>query len=248
MKRSKSTATPSEPQPLLGFRTNEEWDDLLAHVDALVAGIEALPDLGTRERVLALLQGIDAIHREALTRLVRLFKEGVLAQVVTDPAIRTLMELYDLIPSTGATGPVPDFITGFPPPSSARGAISQRRVAERVPIPHWVPVFGEAEELASGEVVHRVVEDRDLLLCKVGDEVFAFAAACSRDAASLAGGTFNGYTLSCPRHTGCYYDIRDGKLRRKGESEVLPDKDRRRRTGPGRLRHAFHSASAELLR
>ena len=248
MKRSKSTATPSEPQPLLGFRTNEEWDDLLAHVDALVAGIEALPDLGTRERVLALLQGIDAIHREALTRLVRLFKEGVLAQVVTDPAIRTLMELYDLIPSTGATGPVPDFITGFPPPSSARGAISQRRVAERVPIPHWVPVFGEAEELASGQIAHRVVEDHDLLLCKVGDEVFALAAACSRDGIARRRHSQRLYAeLPAPYRMLLRYSRRQAH-RRKGESEVLPDKDRRRRTGPGRLRHAFHSASAELLR
>jgi hypothetical protein len=49
------------------------------------------------------------------SRLVRLFKEGVLAQIVTDPAIRTLMELYDLKPPAGA-GQVPDFITGFPPP------------------------------------------------------------------------------------------------------------------------------------
>jgi nitrite reductase/ring-hydroxylating ferredoxin subunit len=44
-------------------------------------------------------------------------------------------------------------------------------------IPHWVPV-GDAEAFASGEVVHRVVEDREILLCKVGSEVFALAAAC----------------------------------------------------------------------
>jgi nitrite reductase/ring-hydroxylating ferredoxin subunit len=145
--------------------------------------------------------------------------------VVTDPAIRTLMELYDLMPPTRAIGQVPDFITRFLPPSRGKGAISERRVAERVPIPHWVPVFGEAEELASGQIAHRVVEDRDLLLCKVGDEVFALAAACSRDAASLAGGTFNGYTLSCPRHTGCYYDIRDGKrIGAKGNLECFPIK------------------------
>ena len=41
---------------------------------------------------------IDALHREALHRLVRLFKERVLEQVATDPAIRTLLEMYDLLP------------------------------------------------------------------------------------------------------------------------------------------------------
>jgi nitrite reductase/ring-hydroxylating ferredoxin subunit len=208
--KNMSTTTP-EPQPLLGFRTNEEWDDLLARVDGLVKEIEALPDLETRQRVLDLLQGIDAIHREGLTRLVRLFKEGVLAQVVTDPAIRTLMEFYDLLPQTAGGGQVPDFITGFPPPSRAKGPISEQRVAERVPTPHWVPVLGNAEVFSSSEIVHRIVEGRDLLLCKVGDEVFALAAACSQDATSLAGGTLNGYTLTCPSHAGCYYDVRGGK-------------------------------------
>ena len=53
--------------------------------------------LAFSEQVLTLLQGIDTIHREALHRLVRLFKEGVLEQVITDPAIYTLMELYDFI-------------------------------------------------------------------------------------------------------------------------------------------------------
>ena len=215
------TTTPAEPQPLLGYRTNEAWDDLLARVDGLVRDIEALPDPETRQRVLDLLQGIDAIHREALTRLVRLFKEGVLVQVVTDPAIRTLMELYDLMPAVGGAGQVPDFITGFPPPSFAPGGNPEKPA----PIPHWVPVVGEAEVFASGEVVHRAVEDREILLCKVGDEVFAVVAACSRDGASLAGGSLNGYALACPRHAGCYYDVRNGRrIGAIGSVECFPVK------------------------
>lgn len=214
-----TTTIPPEPQPLQGFRTNEEWDDLLARVDGMVKEIEALPDAGTRERVLELIQGIDAIHREALTRLVRLFKEGVLAQVVTDPAIRTLMEFYDLMPPAAGPGAVPDFITGYPPPRGASRTIAEGRVAEQVPIPHWVPVSGEGDALSSGEAVYRIVEDRAVLLCKVGNEIFALAAVCLRDAASLADATLNGYTLNCPRHAGCYYDVRGGK--RIGASESL---------------------------
>ena len=221
---TRSTTTP-EPQPLLGFRTNEEWADLLARVDGLVKEIEGLPDPATRERVLDLLQGVDAIHREALTRLVRLFKDGVLAQVVTDPAIRTLMELYDLMPPVAGAGPVPDFITGFPPPSGARDAISKARVAERAPIPHWVPALPSGEGLRSANVVHRRVEDRQLVLCGVGEEIFALAASCSQDGASLAGATLTGYTLNCPRHAGCYYDVRGGKrVGANGSLECFPVK------------------------
>ena len=140
-----------DAQPLVGFRTNEEWDALLAYVNGLVAEMEQLPeDDPTRERVFDLLQGIDAIHREALSRLVRLFKDGVLEQVVTDPAIRTLMELYDLLPQDPACVTVPDFIKG-PMAQAGDPEILPSGVRDHVPIPHWVPAPPEAAGLGDGE-------------------------------------------------------------------------------------------------
>jgi hypothetical protein len=53
---------------------------------------------------------IDSVHREAITRLVALFKDGVLEQVIQDPAIRTLMEMYDLLPTTSPCAKVYDFL------------------------------------------------------------------------------------------------------------------------------------------
>jgi len=85
-------------QPLVGYRTNEEWDDLLGQIATMIEDLERLEEPDIRGRVFSALQAIDALHREALHRLVRLFKEGVLEQVATDPAIRTLLEMYDLLP------------------------------------------------------------------------------------------------------------------------------------------------------
>ncbi len=195
-------------QPLLGFLSNDDWQALLADLNERVEQMEALPDGDTRRQVFALLNGIDTMHREALHRLVRLFKEGVLEKVVTDPAIHTLMELYDLLPEPA--GPAPT------PPKPAFPTIPIRALRPAPPpaplrYPHWVPVLAKADELPSGSLRHDIVLDGLLLLLARRDEQwFALDAACPVDGASLQGAHFSGYTLSCPSHAGCHYDIRNG--------------------------------------
>ena len=80
--------------------TNSEWDELLSRADYLITSLESIEDTKTRQSVFELLKVLDKVHRESLTRLVRLFKDGVLEQVITDPPIRTLMDLYDLLPQS----------------------------------------------------------------------------------------------------------------------------------------------------
>lgn len=188
------------PQPLVGLMSNDEWDALLADLNARILAFESLPDETTRRQVFDLLAGIDRLHRESLSRLVRLFKDGVLEQVVTDPAIHTLMELYDLLPQEAATArPVIPIRAAPPPPAPAR-------------YPHWVPVLAQADQLPAGALRDDLVVDGlPLLLARrAGDEWFALDAACAADGASLQGASLSGYTLSCPRHAGCHYDIRNG--------------------------------------
>ena len=56
-----------------------------------------------------------------------------------------------------------------------------------------------------------MVEERRILLCRAGDKFFALDSACFQDGSSLAGAQLNKFTLTCPHHGGCYYDIRTGK-------------------------------------
>lgn len=210
-----------EPQSLIGFVGNEEWDSLLADVSARLEALEQLPDSEFKTQVFEVLQGIDAIHRESLHRLVRLFKEGVLEKVVTDPAIHSLMELYDLLP-----------VAGMDPPAGGKKNTSKDipiRVLTDQPmapaatpasvIPHWVPALVDRHELAEGACVARSLDGEELLLCRVDDELFAVDARCAQDGASLAQATLVRYNLVCPQHPGCYYDIRHGK--RMGSDGVL---------------------------
>ena len=196
---------PGDPQPLVGFMSNNEWDALLAEVNELVQQMEALPDGLVKERVFKLLDGVDTIHREALRRLVRLFKEGVLEKVVTDPAIQTMMELYDLLPpATQETPSKPAFPTipirpvrAAPPPAPLR-------------YPHWVPLQSQRDELSTGEVRDVIVDDKPLVIVRRDENWFALDALCPVDDASMHGARLNGYTLTCPVHAGCHYDVRNG--------------------------------------
>ena len=214
-KQTTTKLLPDNPQPLVGFMSNEALDANLAHLNALIAEMEALPLPDVKEKVFAMLAGIDAIHREGLRRLVRLFKEGVLEQVITDPAIHILMELYDLLPGSGTQEP--------PAPQSATGAHRGDIPVTQVPTepmpqpkpaaeghPHWVPVLADAAEWPPDEVRVLRLEGREAALCRVADEIFALDNACARDSSSLVGATLNGFTLCCPNHRGCYYDVRNG--------------------------------------
>ncbi|MBT3767688.1 MAG: hypothetical protein HOF84_17705, partial [Rhodospirillales bacterium] len=114
MKKPPCSPSPVEQDPLqkAGFRNNDEWEELLARANQQIQTLEGLEEGEIKDTVFSLLNDLDAIHREALTRLVALFKDGVLEQVVTDPAIHTLMEIYGLAgdfpePGEMTTGPVP---------------------------------------------------------------------------------------------------------------------------------------------
>ena len=204
-------APPGDAQPLLGFMANEEWDALLGEVNALVQHMEALPAGETRAQVFRLLDGIDALHREALHRLVRLFKEGVLEKVVSDPAIHTLMELYDLLPAGAEADmdPAPAAKPAFPtiPIRAVRAASAQPPLR----FPHWVPALAHRDDLAPGALRDDIAVDGvALLLARRGEQLFALDAACAVDGAPLQGAALDGFTLACPAHAGCLYDIRNG--------------------------------------
>jgi nitrite reductase/ring-hydroxylating ferredoxin subunit len=204
---SAALTPPPDAQRLVGFLSNEEWDALLADVNARIEAIEAWPDANARDHVLALLNGVDAIHREGLRRLVRLFKDGVLEQVVTDPAIRTLMELYDLLPQGEQVKPAFRTI----PIRAARPTPTR--------YPHWVPVLAKADELAPGDLRDDLVVDGEpLLIARRDDEWFALDGRCPIDDAPLQGARVSGYTLTCPNHAGCHYDLRTGSRMGGGTS------------------------------
>lgn len=222
-KNPSSQPIPDDPQQLVNFMTNEEWDALLHEIDTLVREMDDLPYPNVKEQVFTLLAGIDTLHREALTRLVRLFKDGVLEKVVTDPAIHTLMELYDLLPveSKPADDQLSKIQFTTAPSKKKKHAAPAQAATTQAPTPaaqppkpmlypHWVPVLKNRGDLGSGQTKQYSVDDHLILLCRVEEEFFALNSACVQDDVSLDGASLTKFTLTCPHHKGCYYDVRDG--------------------------------------
>lgn len=219
-KQSDPESLPENPQSLIGFMTNDEWDELLVYVNKLLQEMEELPLPDVKDKVFELLAGIDAIHREGLWRLVRLFKEGVLEQVITDPAIHTLMELYDLLPAEQEavkTAGKPDI--NFPDIPIKVIPTGQDKTQKTAIHPHWVPALKNKEDLMSGKLRVLEIEGQTILLCRIEDKFFAVAGQCAQDRSSLVDAKLNSYTLSCPNHSGCLYDIRQG-TRIAGTGEI----------------------------
>lgn len=83
--------------------TEVQFNATVQRLDHLVQEFEVLPYPQVREKVFELLQTVDTVHREALTRLVAFVQAqgqaDVLDQAATDPIIHTLFSLYDLIPT-----------------------------------------------------------------------------------------------------------------------------------------------------
>jgi len=203
-------------QPLVGYRTNEEWDDLLGQIATMIEDLERLEEPDIRGRVFSALQAIDALHREALHRLVRLFKEGVLEQVATDPAIRTLLEMYDLLPAPHASSrKVWDFLTAK---EKAEGrlerldpsSLKQAGKAVLNPVqPHWRPV-PPSHSIADTESMLFDLDEGCILVVKVENQLHAIAAVCPFHRAVMRGGVLRGFSWICPHGPGCVYDVRNG--------------------------------------
>lgn len=78
-------------------------DELTTYLGELVAAFEVHPDAQTREAALGLVQGMDALHRAAFTRLTAFLNERqaghlLLEAAENDRLIATVLALYDLVP------------------------------------------------------------------------------------------------------------------------------------------------------
>src|SRR5919199_3765914 len=92
----------AETQPVHALTPPDDLAALGEWIDGLIQGLAAHHDAGVRERVFALLDGVDALHRAALGRLVAILRapgaEGAWERALADPVVRAVLEIYDLLP------------------------------------------------------------------------------------------------------------------------------------------------------
>lgn len=76
-------------------------DDVLKEISGLIAELQSHSDPSVREQIAALLAGIDAVHRTALSHLFTAVQglggEKFVNRLTADPAIRMILMSYDLL-------------------------------------------------------------------------------------------------------------------------------------------------------
>jgi len=188
--------------------------ELSEWLDALIQGFADHPDEDVRQRVFALLDGIDALHRAALERLVAYLQapgaQVALKQAQDDQLVRTVLLMYELMPPVAK-----------PPPKTM---ISLRQVGPAPPprVPEWFDLAG-FDEAPSGTLRGVRVGDHAVMLCNVAGSIFAYHDSCPDTPLALSLGHLDGDQIICPWH-GCRFDARTGeRLEHRGTGlESLP--------------------------
>lgn len=93
-----------ELQPEQELEPEDELQAAADLTDQLIQEFEQHPDEQVREKVFQLLDAVDRLHRPGLRALMQFLESkklwGIIEQARSDPVIRTLLELYDLMPRT----------------------------------------------------------------------------------------------------------------------------------------------------
>jgi len=192
-----------------------------AWIDGLIQGLAAHPDPAVGERALALLDGVDALHRAALGRLVALLAtpDGatVWAQARQDPVIRAVLLLYDLA-QEGAPGAEPAAPSAPPAPAPtipvrhapvpAPGKRALPMVAPGT-VPQWRDI-ASLDDLQPDTLHGFHVDGVAVLLCNAGGAIGAYEDACPDTPLALSLGQLDGGAIVCPWH-GCRFEASSGR-------------------------------------
>jgi len=194
-------------------------EDHARRLAELVSELESLPESDARTKALELIENVDHLHRSCIWRLFEVLSElggkGLIDRMVSDPAVKTLFVLYDLVPTepltpVEATGSVAaPYSGGFVPLSAVAG----------LNVPPSFKVAFRREDLPPRSLRAIEIDGRPLLLASTDTETFAYRNACLGSILPLHLGTLVDGEIHCPWH-GCRYDVRTGRRVEGGEGRL----------------------------
>src|SRR5262245_30135385 len=181
-----------------------------ACIAQLMKEFEESAESPPRDKVFALLEHVDHLHRTCVWRLFELITElggkGLVDRMASDPAVKTLFVLYDLIPSEPLRAVAGDAAVKEP---YTAGFIPLESLRLRGRPPEWKVAFAQAD-LPPNSLKAVQIDGTPVLLCATEEGVFAYRNGCGGSVLPLHLGTLVRGEIHCPWH-GCRYDARTGK-------------------------------------
>ncbi len=191
------------------YYSDTQYNDLAQKTQQLIEEAEQLPESYSKEIVFTLLENFDMLHREALSRLLKIIEEkspALRSEMEADFAVQSLFTLYDLFEDgliSRKAGPIQiDKLI----PLATNG--SGKNLEDKIRMPIWIPA-GNKNELESGQIYFKEFEGVKVIICKVNDELLALQSLCPGSALSMEFGKIENNNLICPWH-GCIYDLHTG--------------------------------------
>lgn len=194
--------------------------DLESHANriaTLLSELEEAPDSEVKMTAFELLENVDHLHRSCVWRLFELMTDlggkGLVDRLASDPAVKMLFVLYDLIPSQPLR-PVQSEVEVHAPSASAfvpLANLAGRRAA-------WKVAFA-AEDLPPGSIHGLEIDRVPVLLVSTDGGIFAYRNACSGSVLPLHLGTLLDGVLHCPWH-GCRYEARSGAALERSQASL----------------------------
>ncbi|MEO6132457.1 MAG: Rieske (2Fe-2S) protein [Saprospiraceae bacterium] len=178
-----------------------EYQDLAVKTQQLIDEADQLPESYAKEIIFTLLEKFDLLHRESLSRLLKIIQEkspALLNEMEKDFAVQSIFTLYDLFEIKQETS--------HAPPLSLKDALHE--IESKIRMPIWIPA-GNVSELEPGQIYFREFEGVKVLICIVDDELVAYQSNCPGSILSMEFGKIENGNLLCPWH-GCIYDLRTG--------------------------------------
>jgi nitrite reductase/ring-hydroxylating ferredoxin subunit len=191
------------------YYNDTQYNDLAQKTQRLIEEADQLPESYSKEMVFTLLENFDMLHREALSRLLKIIEEkspGLRDEMEADFAIQSLFTLYDLFEDglvSRKAGPIQ--VDKLIPVASVSGGIEND---PKIRMPVWIPA-GNIIDLDPGQIYFKEFEGEKVLLSKVNNELFALQSICPGSSLSMEFGTIANGNLICPWH-GCIYDLHTG--------------------------------------
>jgi len=191
------------------YYSDTQYNELAQKTQRLIEDAEQLQESYSKEMVFTLLENFDMLHREALSRLLKIIEEKspeLRNEMEADFAVQSLFTLYDLFEDglvSRKAGPIQiDKLI----PVTSKG--SGKEIENKIRMPIWVPA-GNKRDLESGQIYFKEFEGVKVLICKVNNELFAMQSNCPESVLSMEFGKIENTNLICPWH-GCIYDLHTG--------------------------------------
>lgn len=181
-------------------KADEDYQQLAHLLEEQIKEAELIPHPKIKDLVFGILQNLDALHREALSRIIQKLKNispTLQKDLEKDYVILTLLELYDLSANK------PAFEETVTP-------VDVSGLYKNIRMPVWIPA-GKMDAFQENVLYPRDMEGESVVIVKIKNDVFALQNSCVLSSFPLEVGKLDGFYLTCKCH-GFKYDLRSGEL------------------------------------